>query len=412
MLKCGLLGRKLQHSYSPRIHKYFGGYSYELFEKEPDEIEDFLLHGDFDGINVTMPYKQAAMQYCRHIDPLARRIGAVNTIVRRSDGLYAYNTDYAGFSAMLRKADVNVADKRALVCGTGGASHTVATLLRDRHAAEVAVIGRSDTANYTRLSPYHGYELLVNTTPVGMYPNVEARLFDISPFTALDAVLDIVYNPLRTDLVQQAQSLGLRQSGGLAMLVFQAASSAAYFTGKEIGTELQENVLRDILGETANLTLIGMPGSGKSELGQRAAKLAGREFIDLDAEIEKAAGMDVPEIFAKEGEAGFREREHAALASVAGGKNRVIATGGGAVLREDNRRLLKCNSLVVFIGRALSELSIEGRPLSSDAQTLKGMYEKRMPFYRECADLKFNNDSDPDTIARGIWREFNAHLSH
>lgn len=412
MLKCGLLGRKLGHSYSPQIHARFEGYTYELFEKEPEELENFLLHGDFDGLNVTMPYKKDVMQYCRYVDPLAARIGAVNTIVRKSDGLYAYNTDYSGLATLLRRAHVGVSDRRVLVCGTGGASHTVETLLKDQHAAEVVVLGRENTENYTKLSPYYGYELLINATPVGMYPNNGERLFDLSPFTELESVIDVIYNPWRTDFVLQAEARGLHCGGGLPMLVAQAASSAAYFTGREISAEAQEQILKELLCETVNLALVGMPGSGKSEIGRRLAEISGREFVDVDAEIVKEAGMEIPEIFEKEGEKGFREREHAQLARVAKDKSRIIATGGGAVLREDNRRLLRCNSLVVFLGRALCELAVEGRPLSGDMETLKKMYAGRVELYRQCADLRFNNDSDPDTIAQGIWREYNAHLSH
>lgn len=413
MLRCGLLGRKLGHSFSPQIHARFGlDYSYSLFEKEPEELENFLLHGDYDALNVTIPYKQSVMPYCRYIDPPAERIGAVNTIVRRRDGLYAYNTDYAGFAALIQRSGAFVSGMRALVCGTGGASHTVAALLRDQKAAEVAVVGRKETENYTKLAPYYGYELLVNTTPVGMYPDVGARLLDLSPFTALDTVLDVVYNPWRTDLVQQAEARSLHCGGGFPMLVAQAAAAAAIFTGQEIEPGKQRRVLKELLCDTVNLALVGMPGSGKSEIGRRLGELSGRGFIDTDTEIEREAGMTVPEIFAKEGEAGFREREAACLAAVSCKKGQIIATGGGAVLRESSRRLLRSNSLVVFLGRALSELEIKGRPLSGDGNALRAMYCARLPAYRACADVCFNNDADADTITKGIWGEYNAHLSH
>ncbi len=408
MDRFGLLGRKLEHSYSPRIHASLGDYSYEIFELEPEELKAFIQKGAFKGLNVTIPYKEDVMRLCDHIDPLAKRIGAVNTLLRKEDGLYGFNTDYCGFQAVLRECGQSVRGKRVLIFGTGGASKTVKVLMEDMDAADVVVVGRRTTPGYDDLSSCYGFDILINATPVGMYPNNGARLLDISRFAGLEAVFDMIYNPWRTDLLLQARKRGISYCNGLPMLVAQAAESAAIFTGIRMSLEEREKIIRDLLAEKVNLCLIGMPGCGKSEIGRRLSEISGRELVDIDECVEREAGMSVPEIFERLGEAEFRRMEKEQLAKAGKGGGRIIATGGGAVMDEDNRRAIAGNSYTVYIARKLSELSITGRPLSGDGSGLRAMFRERLPYYKLCADYTINNDASPEETAERIWGEFCA----
>ncbi len=402
-LRCGLIGRPLGHSYSPAIHGRLADYDYRLIELEAEELGPFLRAGGFDGLNVTIPYKKAVLPYCAELTPAAARIGCVNTLVRRPDGtLLGHNTDYDGFLWLLRRAGIDPAGKKALVLGSGGASLTVQTALRDLGAAETVVISRRGDNNYVNLYEHHAdAQLLVNATPVGMAPKTGERLVRLEALPALEAVVDVIYNPARTGLLLDAQRLGLKAANGLGMLVAQAAASCELFCGCRCGDEEIEAIRAALARETQNVLLIGMPGCGKSTVGAVLAAELGREICDLDAEIEKRAGCTIPEIFSAEGEEGFRRREHEALCDAVKRGGLVIAAGGGVVTREENIDLLRQNARVVWLRRDLALLPTAGRPLSQTIP-LTELYRRREPLYRAAADLTVENDGTPEETAARI----------
>lgn len=401
MMRCGLLGEKLGHSYSPAIHRELAGYEYQLYQRSPDQVEDFVQNGGLHGFNVTIPYKKTVAALCDELSPMARRLGSVNTVVRRGDGsLYGDNTDAYGFYAMLLHAGIPVQGKKVLVLGSGGASVTVQAVL-EHMGAHVTVISRSGEHNYTNLHLHHDAAVIVNTTPVGMYPgNGEAPL-DLTWFPRLEGVLDIVYNPARTALLLQAEALGIPHAGGLYMLVAQAKRAAELFTGRTISDRRIDPVVELLEKQTRNIILVGMPGCGKSTLAAALAKELDRPLLDSDAEIVRAAGTDIPAIFAAEGEAGFRKRETAALAALGKRSGAVIATGGGAVLREENYGLLHQNGIILWLRRDVRRLARGGRPLSQGAD-LEAMLAAREPRYRRFADHVIDNNGPLSDTLRAI----------
>ena len=376
-LHCGLLGRTLGHSYSPAIHAQLADYSYLLYEKEPEELEHFLRSGEFDGLNVTIPYKKAVIPYCAELSDTARAIGAVNTIVRRPDGtLWGDNTDAYGFSMLVRSSGAEVRGKKALVFGSGGASATAQYVLRQMGAREVVVISRHGEHNYENLDLHADAQIAVNTTPLGMYPNTGASPVDLSRLPKLEAALDVVYNPARTEFLLQAERLGLKRANGLLMLVAQAKKSCEEFLGKPIADERIAAITKSLAVQMQNVILIGMPGSGKTTVGTGAAARLGRTFLDADAVLEQKAGMPIPEIFRLEGEEGFRQRETAVLAELGKQSGLVIATGGGCVTRPENYPLLHQNGMIFCLTRDLSRLPISGRPVSQ-ALGAEEIYRRR-----------------------------------
>lgn len=402
-MQCGLLGRKLGHSYSPEIHKYLGQYAYSLFEKEPEELEQFIRHGAYDGLNVTIPYKKAAVACCDTLSPVAQRLQAVNTIVRTADGkICGHNTDFSGFSAMLKRTGLNVNGKKVLVLGSGGASVTVQSVLRDAGAA-VTVVSRTGENNYDNLYLHADAALIVNATPVGMFPNAGASPVDLSLFPDLEGVLDLIYNPCRTKLLLDAQKRGLITENGLFMLVAQAKESAQWFTGTEIPDDAVANIHRILRRKCENLILIGMPGCGKSTVGKYLAEKLDMPFYDADRQIEASAGMPIPEIFASESESGFRIRESEVLRSLGAKRGIVISTGGGCVTRPENYEYLKQNGTIFRLTRDLSMLSTEDRPLSQ-THSLKELFAARDPLYRAFADYTVSNDLSPENTAAEIQK--------
>ncbi len=398
-MKCGLLGEKLGHSYSPQIHAELADYEYKLYEKAPDEVEDFVRRGDWHGLNVTIPYKKTVIPFCDELSETARAIGSVNTLLKRPDGtIFGDNTDAFGFETLLTqtlKADIS--GWKALVLGTGGASVTVCAMLRKR-GAQVVPISRSGKDNYTNLEWHRDAKLLVNTTPVGMYPKNGASLVDLGVFPKLEAVLDVVYNPARTALLLQAEKRGIPCAGGLTMLVAQAKRSAEIFLAHALPDGEIARITRQLARQMQNVILIGMPGSGKSTVGRLLAEKLGRPLLEADKELEKAAGMSIPVIFANEGEAGFRKRETRILSDLGKQSGTVISTGGGCVTREENYPLLHQNGVIVWIRRDLNCLAREGRPLSLNAD-LSAMYAVRAPLYEHFADFTVENDGNAeDTV--------------
>ena len=401
MLKCGLLGRKLGHSYSPAIHNMLSDYSYELFEREPEQLEDFLLHGDWDGINVTSPYKKTVLPYCRELSPLAKEIGSVNTIVRRPDGsLFGDNTDAYGFESLVKKSGIEVRGKKALVLGSGGASVTVVAVLKRLGAASVTVISRSGENNYDNIQKHADAKIIVNTTPLGMYPNNGQAAVDLKTFPNCEGVLDVVYNPARTALLLQAESLGIAHAGGLYMLVAQAKRSSEIFTGSSIPDSETERIEKLLSAQMQNIILIGMPSSGKSTVAAALGKKLGRPVYEADALIEEEAGMDIPAIFATHGEDYFRKLETQVLKKLGALSGAVISTGGGSVTREENYAPLHQNGRIIWLLRDTDKLDKTGRPVSLRSD-LNELYTRREPMYARFADLKAdNNGSIEDTLAQ------------
>ena len=389
-MKFGLLGRKLGHSYSPQIHNLLGGYPYELFEREPDDVADFLKNGDFDGINVTIPYKKDVIPYLDEIDPLAKRLGAVNTIVKRSGRLRGYNSDYYGFLSTVQRTGIDIPKKKALVLGSGGASATAKAVLEDL-GARVVVISRSGEHNYENLHLHADAAVLVNATPVGMYPDTGKAAVDVSRFPGLEVVLDVVYNPARTQLLLDCEKLGIPAFNGLWMLVAQAGQSAQWFLDRELPDSLVADIHRKLRGQMENIALIGMAGCGKSTIGRLLAKETGMRFVDADAEIEKLAGKTIPEIFAGDGEDAFRKLETEVLAALGKQSGLVIATGGGCVTRQENFPHLHQNSRILWLKRDPGKLPTAGRPLSQKSAPAV-LYEQRKPLYAAFADGVVENE--------------------
>ena len=398
-IKCGLLGRKLSHSYSPQIHSYLGEYSYDLLEREPDELESFLKNGDFSAINVTIPYKKDVIPYLDELSPIAQRMGSVNTILRRSDGtLFGHNTDYFGFSSMLQRSGLHLSGKKVLVLGSGGASATASVVLQEL-GANVIIISRSGEINYDNLYRHADAAAIVNTTPVGMYPNTGISPVDLSMFHKLEGVLDVVYNPARTQLLLDAEKLGLPCQNGLWMLVAQAKEAAEYFTGKAIRDDLIEHIYNILSGQMQNIILIGMPGCGKSTIAEKLSQKLGRNFIDTDAEIIRLAGKSIPEIFTEDGEEVFRQWETEVIESVGKQSGLIISTGGGCVTWERNYPLLHQNGIIFWIKRPVTLLPTDGRPLSL-INNLSDLYDIRKPMYKAFADYTIDNSGNiEDTVA-------------
>lgn len=401
----GLLGRTLRHSYSPQIHALLGDYEYRLFEVEPQDLEAFLKKREFGGINVTIPYKKDVLPYLSGISDNAKRIGAVNTIIVKEDGgLYGDNTDYDGFLCLVQKSGFQVKGKKALVLGTGGASLPISAVLSDLGAREVVFISRSGENNYQNLSRHADADFIVNTTPVGMYPNNLKAPLSLSEFPKLSGVLDIVYNPQKTKLILDAERLGIPAYSGLLMLVAQAKRAAELFLGHDIPDSETDRIFKKLSTEMQNIVLVGMPGCGKTTVGKALAEQLNRPFFDADEEILKRTGKSAEAWIEACGEAVFRQKETEVLESLCKQSGTVIATGGGAVTVPENADILRQNSIVFFINRDVSALPVEGRPLSK-ATALSEMYEVRLPMYRSVCDYEIAADGSVEAVVRRILEE-------
>lgn len=398
-MKTGLLGRKLGHSYSPQIHSYLGEYSYELFEKEPEEVGDFVLHGDYQCMNVTIPYKKDVVPYLDELSPAAVKMGSVNTVIRRKDGsLFGHNTDYFGFTSMVLRSGISVVGKKVLVLGSGGTSNTAVKALADL-GANVVIISRSGENNYENLHLHADASVIVNTTPVGMYPKTGVSPVDLKRFPKLEGVLDVIYNPAKTQLLLDAEALGLPNENGLWMLVAQAKEAAEYFMDRKLPDSVIASVHHKLSVQMENIVLIGMPGCGKSTIGALLAEKLGRKIVDSDEEIVRLARKSIPEIFAQDGEEVFRDWETKALEELGKQSGLVIATGGGCVTRQRNYPLLHQNSRIFWLKRDLEVLPTDGRPLSQ-ANRLSDLFAVREPMYRAFADhIVDNNGSGEDTLS-------------
>ena len=398
----GLLGKALSHSLSPQIHVFFGDYAYDLIEKSEEDLTAFFDDPPVAAMNVTIPYKKTVIPFCTELDEVAKRIGSVNTIRFDGDAVRGYNTDYYGFSYLLTRAGISVEGKKVLVLGSGGASATVCCVLHDLHAKQVVVISRSGENNYGNLERHRDAEVIINTTPVGMYPETAASPVSLAHFPSCEAVADLIYNPLRTRLLQDAEKRGMKTANGLSMLVAQGHRAAEIFLEKPLDKELIENGLYSLERQFRNIVLVGMPGCGKSTLARLLAEALVKQAEDTDAAVEKTACVTIPEIFANQGEAAFRRLEAAAVQQLGRSAGKVIATGGGAILTEENRNALRQNAVVVFLERELDTLATKGRPLSRDREALQNLYKQRLPLYREVADVTVTVTGTPEDTCRRI----------
>ena len=423
--KYGLIGKTLVHSYSKEIHESLGRYQYQLFSLAEDEMPDFINARDFRGLNVTIPYKKDVIPLCDEVTDLARGIGAVNTLFwKNASGtgssesisqedriLVGHNTDYEGFLYAASRAGIDFEDKGVLILGTGGTSLMARRAAADQNAAKIYIASRHpetdppsgseiqdagilSTVSYDQLPEIaDSIDVIVNTTPVGTFPNNMQQVIRLKDFPGCQAVIDVIYNPFKTALLLEAEKLGLKYTNGLPMLVAQATAAAGYFLGTP-GAFQKENqrIIKSMKQQMGNIVLIGMPGTGKSIIGKLLAELTGKTLQDTDAKIEEEAEMTIPEIFEKEGEAGFRDRESAICKKLGKERNLIIATGGGAILRPENVDALRQNGTLVHITRSIDKLPTRGRPLSKNIEALKKMEAQRMPLYKSAADITFRNN--------------------
>ena len=423
--KYGLIGKTLVHSYSKEIHEALGRYQYQLFSLAEDEMPDFINVRDFRGLNVTIPYKKDVIPLCDEVTDLARGIGAVNTlfwknasgagasesISQKDKILVGHNTDYEGFLYAASRAGIDFEGKGVLILGTGGTSLMARRAAADQNAAKIYIASRHPEADPLSVSEIQNagilstvsydqlleiadsIDVIVNTTPVGTFPNNMQQVIRLKDFPGCQAVIDVIYNPFKTALLLEAEKLGLKYTNGLPMLVAQATAAAGYFLGTP-GAFQKENqrIIKSMQQQMGNIVLIGMPGTGKSIIGKLLAELTGKTLQDTDAKIEEEAEMTIPEIFEKEGEAGFRDRESAICKKLGKERNLIIATGGGAILRPENVDALRQNGTLVHITRSIDKLPTRGRPLSKNIETLKKMEAQRMPLYKAAADITFRNN--------------------
>ena len=407
-MRCGLIGERLGHSFSKEIHQQFGKYGYDLIELAPEELESFIMSGDFDGLNVTIPYKQTVMQYLDEISDLASEAGAVNTVVNRDGKLTGYNTDCGGMKMLIERMGIDLKGKKAFIAGSGGTSRTAAAVCKSLGAKETVRASRSGRNGAVTYEEAYRIcsdaAILINTTPAGMYPDTDSVPFDIDRFDNPEGVLDVIYNPLNTRLIQKARQKGIKAENGLYMLVGQAVLSSEFFTGTKADEGITEKIYQSLLEEKQNIVLTGMPGCGKSTLGKMLAERLGRDMIETDEVIAREAGISIKEIFAKHGERYFRDLESEVIKRYAVRNGIVISTGGGAVLRKENVDALRMNGVVVFIDRALDKMKPSSdRPLSDDRSKLERLYEERYAIYKEAADIIVKTDGTKEDSAERLW---------
>ena len=409
-MKYGLLGEKLGHSFSKEIHARLADYEYELRELNAEELDALFRKKDFEAVNVTIPYKQTVIPYLDEISERAKTIGAVNAVVNRNGKLFGDNTDFAGMRALALHAGADMKNKKVLVLGTGGTSKTACAVAKDLGAREVLRVSRTkkeDAVTYEEAAEKHSdAQIIINTTPVGMFPKTNTSPIDLSAFSKLEAVLDAIFNPLRTELVLTAQERGIIASGGLYMLVAQAVYASALFLDQDADEKKTDEVYKEILNEKRNIFLIGMPSSGKSFVGKKLAEMTGKEFEDTDAMLVKRFGEPIADYIRKNGEKAFRDAESEVIAEAAKERGKVIATGGGAILRKENVREMKRNGVTVFLDRDLSLLTATSdRPLSSTKEALERLYNERFPIYEKAADVTVKSNDEIGAVAQAVRKE-------
>jgi shikimate dehydrogenase len=398
----GLLGETLGHSFSPLIHRFLGDYEYPLYEIAPADFDTFMTERRFGGINVTIPYKQAVLPYCASLSDEARRTGSINTVIKDGHGdLHGHNTDYYGFCFLLEYSGISPEGQKVLILGNGGAAKTVRAALQDLGAREVITVSRNGENNYGNIARHYGAEVIINTTPAGMYPDNGGSPLCLAGFEGLEGVVDLIYNPMRTRLLLDAGRMGVPCANGLPMLAAQAEMASRLFTGGPARPEITEEITGRICKRMRNIVLIGMPGCGKSTVGGVLSRMMGRICADIDVLIETASGRSIPEILAKDGESAFRIMETRVLGEEAKKSGIVIATGGGVVTQPENFDLLRQNSLVVYLKRELGKLKTDGRPLSLGAG-VEALAGQRLPLYEAWSDCAVEVEADPEQTAARI----------
>jgi len=403
----GLVGKSLSHSYSKIIHEKLGAYDYDLYNMSFEELKKILKSKNFKGLNVTMPYKKAVFPYCDQLSNAAKKIGSVNTlIVDEQNILTGYNTDYLGLMYTINRSGISLKNKKVIILGNGGTSSTAQVLSKDLSAKEILVVSSRGTLNYKTIYDHSNADIIINTTPVGMYPKNDERLIKVHKFRNLSGVIDVVYNPLYTNLILDAKKQHVPIAGGLPMLVAQAKASAELFKKTKLNDILIEKILKELYIKICNPVLIGMPGSGKTEIGKLISQKIGKTFIDTDDEIEKKCQIKIPAILEKYGEKEFRSLESSALKDFGKLNNLCISTGGGAVLEENNYFSLKQNGRIYWIKRNLSLLEREGRPLSKNLKALEKLYQTRIPLYQSFNDKIVDNNGSLENTITEILKDF------
>ena len=410
-MEYGLIGEKLSHSFSREIHSLIAGYNYELKEIKPCDLDSFMQAKNFKGINVTIPYKEAVIPYLHYIDENAKEIGAVNTIVNKNGLLFGYNTDFGGMKALIERENIEISGKKVLILGTGGTSKTAFAVAKSLGAREIVKVSRNaknGTVSYQEAPTLHpDAEVIINTTPCGMYPNTADMPIDPTLFKSLEGVVDAVYNPLRTELVLKAKKIGAKASGGLYMLVMQAVLASKIFTGAEIDEKKVQKAFKTTFLKKENIVLSGMPACGKSSVGKILAESLSRKLVDTDEMIEETAKMPIPEIFEKFGEAHFRDLEAKAVFEASKLSGVVISTGGGAILREESVKNLKKNGKIFFIDRKLEDLiPTSDRPTASTVEAIKARYNERIDTYNATADFVIKVTGHQSVVAKEIESVF------
>ena len=408
MAKYGCIGKKLTHSFSKEIHSKLADYEYELIELNEDEIEAFFDKKEFNAINVTIPYKQTVIPYLDSLSDVAKRIGAVNTIINKDGKLYGYNTDYYGMKALIEKIGIDLNGKKVLILGTGGTSRTARILTEDMGASEIITVSRSKSENHITyeeaVNEHSDANVIINTTPSGMYPDCEGIPVDISVFKNLEGVVDSVYNPLCTNLVLKAKEKGVKAEGGLYMLVMQAVVAVEKFLDIEIPKTVADNVFASVFTSKENIILTGMPGSGKSTVG-KLLNIDGFSFVDTDEEIEKRCGCTIKELINSKGEKYFRDLETEVIKDISSKGCQIISTGGGTVLRKENVNSLKRNGKLFFLNANPDRLlPTDSRPLSDTAEKLKKLYDERIDLYKWAADVIVPDMETPNEEAEFILK--------
>ena len=402
----GLIGQTLKHSWSVPIHHALGCRDYSLYEIPPERLETFLKENKIGGLNVTIPYKKAVIPFCASLDPYAAAIGSVNTLVTDNEGkLHGYNTDAIGLSYIARRSGISFRNAKVIILGSGGTSLTAQAVAKSEGAREIIVISRNGENHYKNLTLHADADIMINTTPVGMYPHNGECLVDLKVFPALRGVLDVIYNPARTALLMQAEGLGIPHSDGLPMLVAQAVAAEERFFDQEIADSETERISAMLRRDMTNIVLIGMPGSGKTTIGEALAAKTGREMIDIDTEIVKSAGCSIPEIFTRTGEKEFRKLESEEVRKAGKETGKIIMTGGGVVTRNENYAPLHQNGRIYELGRDLSKLPVDGRPISQKTSA-EELYQKRAPLYKAFRDVVIDNDGSIEDTVETIWRDF------
>lgn len=402
-MRACLIGKPLGHSYSKLIHERLG-YPYDLVEVEAEEIAGVLRSGKYEGFNVTIPYKKEVIKHLDELDPSAAEIGAVNTVKVRNRRLIGYNTDFLGLKYMLESEGIEVKDKSVMILGTGGASATCVAVCKSMGAGEITVVGRSSPVNYQNCYDKTDVQIIFNATPVGMHPLSDACPIEVERFPSLTNAVDLIYNPAQTEFLRRARACGAVGTGGLKMLVAQAVFASQIFRDTTVDKAFIQQAMKEVRLKTSSIALIGMPGSGKTTVGKLLSEALGKQFIDTDEQIERTTGKSIPQIFSDDGEKVFRDIEQAQV-SVAFKHPSVIATGGGAILREANVRAITRNSVVIWLDRPVESLPLNGRPLSSSLSALNEMYSQRMPIYRDLGDIYIKNDATPEQAVAKILEQ-------